>query len=84
VDRHLADQLLLPAALIAAGKLPPPPGVVPATRFTVAAVTRHLTTNAEVIRRFLDVEVAVLGREEEEGEVRVQPPGGGAEVVALR
>jgi RNA 3'-terminal phosphate cyclase (ATP) len=84
VDRHLGDQLLLPAALIAAGKLPPPPGVVPATRFTVAAITKHLTTNAEVIRRFLDVEVSVLGREEEEGEVRVQPPGGGAEVVQLQ
>jgi RNA 3'-terminal phosphate cyclase (ATP) len=83
VDRHLGDQLLLPAALLAARLVPPPPGVVPATRFTVAAVTKHLTTNAEVIRRFLDVEVSILGREEEEGEVRVQPPGGGAEVVPL-
>jgi len=83
VDRHLGDQLLLPAALAAGGYLPPPPGLVPATRYTVAAVTRHLTTNAEVIRRFLDVEVSVLGREEEEGEVRVQPPGGGAEVLPL-
>ncbi|HET8541494.1 MAG TPA: RNA 3'-terminal phosphate cyclase [Anaeromyxobacter sp.] len=83
VDRHLGDQLLLPAALVAARLVPPPPGVVPATRFTVAAITKHLTTNADVIRRFLDVEVSVLGREEEEGEVRVQPPGGGAEVVPL-
>jgi RNA 3'-terminal phosphate cyclase (ATP) len=57
--------------------------VVPVTRYTVAAVTKHLTTNAEVIRRFLDVEVSILGREEDEGEVRVQPPGGRAEVVAL-
>jgi RNA 3'-terminal phosphate cyclase (ATP) len=85
VDRHLGDQLLLPAALIAAGLVPPATGVAPATtRYTVAAVTKHLTTNAEVIRRFLDVDVSVLGREEEEGEVRVQPPGGGAEVVSLR
>jgi RNA 3'-terminal phosphate cyclase (ATP) len=83
LDRHLGDQLLLPAALIAAGFLPPPPGLVPATRYTVEAVTRHLTTNAEVIRRFLDVELSILGREEGEGEVRVQPPGGGAEVVPL-
>jgi RNA 3'-terminal phosphate cyclase (ATP) len=83
VDRYLGDQLLLPAALLAARIVPPPAGVVPATRFTVAAVTKHLTTNAEVIRRFLDVELSVLGKEEEEGEVRVQPPGGGAEVVAL-
>jgi RNA 3'-terminal phosphate cyclase (ATP) len=83
VDRHLGDQLLLPAALAAAGLLPAPPGVVPATRYTVAAVTKHLTTNAAVISRFLDAEIAVLGREEEEGEVRVQPPGGRAQVVPL-
>jgi RNA 3'-terminal phosphate cyclase (ATP) len=83
VDRHLADQLLVPAALLAARRVPPPAGVVPATRFTVSAVTKHLTTNADVIRRFLDVEVSVLGKDEEEGEVRVQPPGGGAEVVPL-
>jgi RNA 3'-terminal phosphate cyclase (ATP) len=83
VDRHLGDQLLVPAALAAAGLVPTPPGVVPATRYTVAAITKHLTTNADVIRRFLDVEISVLGREEEEGEVRVQPPGGRAEVVPL-
>jgi RNA 3'-terminal phosphate cyclase (ATP) len=56
---------------------------VPATRYTVQAVTPHLTTNAEVIRRFLDVEVAVLGREGEEGEVRVQPRGASTQVVPL-
>jgi RNA 3'-terminal phosphate cyclase (ATP) len=85
VDRQLGDQLLLPASLVAAGLLKPPPGVVPATRYTVAAVTKHLTTNAAVIRRFLDVEVAVSGREEEEGEVVVHPPGGGGgSVVPLR
>jgi RNA 3'-terminal phosphate cyclase (ATP) len=83
VDRHLGDQLLLPAALLAAKLVPPAPGIVPATRYTVAAVTKHLTTNASVVRRFLDVEIAILGREEEEGEVRVQPPGGGAEVLPL-
>jgi RNA 3'-terminal phosphate cyclase (ATP) len=84
VDRHLGDQLLLPAALAAARLVPPPPGVVPTTRYTVSAVTKHLTTNAEVIRRFLDVEVAILGREEEEGEVRVQPRGASTEVVPLQ
>ena len=83
VDRHLGDQLLLPAALAAARIVPAPPGVVPATRYSVAAVTKHLTTNAAVIRRFLDVDIAIVGREEEEGEVRVQPPGGAAEVVSL-
>lgn len=83
VDAHLGDQLLLPAAILAAGLVPAPPGIVPATRYTVAAVTPHLTTNAEVIRRFLDVEVAVLGREGEEGEVRVQPRGASTQVVPL-
>ncbi len=83
VDRHLGDQLLLPAALAAARLIPAPRGIVPATRYRVAAVTKHLTTSADVIRRFLDVEIAVIGREEEEGEVRVQPPGAGTEVVPL-
>jgi RNA 3'-terminal phosphate cyclase (ATP) len=83
VDLHLGDQLLLPAALCAAGVLPAPPGVVPATRYTVSAVTKHLTTNAEVIRRFLDVDVAVIGREGEEGEVRVTPPGASVEVMKM-
>jgi RNA 3'-terminal phosphate cyclase (ATP) len=83
VDRHLGDQLLLPAALLAAGAVPAAPGVVPATRYTVCAVTKHLLTNADVIRRFLDVEISVVGREDDEGEVRVQPPGAGAEVVPL-
>ena len=81
IDAHLGDQLLVPAALVAAGLVPPPPGVVPATRYTVAAVTKHLTTNAEVIRRFLDVAIVVHGREGEEGDVVVQPPGATAEVL---
>ncbi len=84
VDAHLGDQLVLPAALLAAGLVPPPAGVVPTTRYTVAAVTKHLVTNASVIRRFLDVELTIVGREDEEGEVRVQPPGGASEVVSLR
>jgi RNA 3'-terminal phosphate cyclase (ATP) len=83
VDRYLGDQLLLPAALAAAGLVPPPPGIVPATRYTVSAISKHLLTSAEVVKRFLDVEVAVLGREEEQGEVRVQPRGAGVEVMPL-
>jgi RNA 3'-terminal phosphate cyclase (ATP) len=84
LDRYLGDQLLLPAALLAAGLVPPAPGVVPATRYTVAAVTKHLTTSAEVIRRFLDVDISIRGREEEEGEVRVQPVGATAKVLPLQ
>ena len=83
VDAHLGDQLLLPAALCAARLVSPPPGVVPAIRYTVSEVTRHLLSSAEVIHRFLDVEVSVVGREGETGEVRVQPPGGAVEVLPL-
>ena len=83
VDGHLGDQLLLPAAILAARLVPPPPGIVPVTRYTVSAVTKHLLTSAEVVKRFLDVEISIFGREEEEGEVRVQPPGAAAEVIPL-
>ncbi len=83
VDRHLADQLLLPAALVAAGLAGTPGGAAPATRFTATAVTPHLLTVAAVIRRFLDVEIAIHGRAGDEGEVRVQPPGGGLELASL-
>lgn len=83
VDPHLGDQLVLPAALVAARLPPPPPGIVPVTRYTVSEVTQHLLTTADVVRRFLDVEVAVRGSVGEEGEVRVAPPGAGAEVVRL-
>ncbi len=83
VERHLGDQLLVPAALVAAGLVRAPPGIRPVTRYTVSAITKHLLTNVAVVKRFLEVEVAVLGREEEEGEVRVQPPGSDVEVLPL-
>jgi RNA 3'-terminal phosphate cyclase (ATP) len=76
VDPHLADQLLVPAALVAAGHVPRPEGVERSTRYTVSRVTPHLLTNVEVIRRFLDVEIVVQGADGEEGEVRVAPAGG--------
>jgi RNA 3'-terminal phosphate cyclase (ATP) len=84
VDALLADQLLLPAALLAAGLVPPAPGVVPASRWSVAAVTPHLLDVAAVIPRFLAVEVAVLGRPGEPGEVRVAPAGASPDVLPLR
>jgi RNA 3'-terminal phosphate cyclase (ATP) len=83
VEAHLSDQLLLPAALLAAGQVIPPPGVVPASRWSVGEVTSHLLDVATVIPRFLDVEVAVLGRLGEPGEVRVQPRGARLEVASL-
>ncbi len=63
-DVHLGDQVLLPAALAAAGYL----GPVRATTFRAAAVTEHLTTHVQVLQRFLDLEVTVTDRE-----VRVGP-----------
>lgn len=45
VGPHLADQLLLPLALAGGGS------------FTASALSRHAVTNAEVIRRFLDIDI---------------------------
>lgn len=56
LDEHLADQLLLPAALLAAGQLGPTRG---STRFTTSRVTDHLTTNARVLERFLPVAISI-------------------------
>jgi RNA 3'-terminal phosphate cyclase (ATP) len=47
VDAHLADQLLVPLALAGGGA------------FRTTPPTPHCTTNAEIIRRFLPVEIAV-------------------------
>lgn len=57
LDEHQADQILLPAGLLAAGLLgSAEPGE---TRYTAARVTEHLTTNARVVERFLPVKVEV-------------------------
>jgi RNA 3'-terminal phosphate cyclase (ATP) len=61
VDVHSADQLLLPLAL-APGR----------SEYTVAEVTRHLTTNIAVIRRFCDREISVDGAEGTRGTVRIE------------
>src|SRR5262249_46305912 len=52
VGEHLADQLLLPMALGDGGS------------FTTFRPSTHTTTNVEIIRRFVDVAIAV-----EEGDV---------------
>ena len=49
-DLHLADQLVLPAAL---AKGP--------SRWTTCRVTQHLLTNAWVVRQFLDVPIHITG-----------------------
>jgi RNA 3'-terminal phosphate cyclase (ATP) len=59
VGKHLADQLLVPLCLTRGGK------------FRTSAPTRHFTTNVEVIRRFLDIEIAVKEYEKDKCEVEV-------------
>lgn len=61
LDPHLADQLLLPAAL-ARGT----------SAFTVSRVTGHLLTNAALIRRWLDVPILVEAPEGRPGRVTVE------------
>jgi RNA 3'-terminal phosphate cyclase (ATP) len=56
LDAHLADQLLIYLAMI--------PG---SHRFTVAAVTEHLLTNAWITEQFLPVRFEVAGRLQEPG-----------------
>ncbi len=45
VGEHLADQLLLPMALLGGGV------------FTTTDITQHTQTNIDIIRRFLDVDI---------------------------
>ncbi len=61
-DKHLGDQLLLPAAC-AAGQ----------SHFSVAQVTRHLLTNSWVVEQFGAARVAVEGAMGEPGGVTVTP-----------
>lgn len=64
VDMHLADQLMLPAALA--------PGV---SQFTTCRVTPHLTTNAHIVQRFLPATITVEGEEGGPGRVTVEGVG---------
>ncbi len=61
VDRHSGDQLVLPLAM-ASGP----------SEYPVASVSRHLLTNIEVIRRFLDREIEVKGDEGKLGIVAIR------------
>ena len=47
VGRYLADQLLIPMALAGGGK------------FRTLPPTQHTTTNAEIIKKFIDVDIAI-------------------------
>lgn len=60
VGRHLADQLLVPMALAAGGG-----------SFRTLAPSSHTKTNAEVVRRFLDVDVILERTGRNAWEIRV-------------
>ena len=59
VGRYLADQLLIPMALADGGK------------FRTLSPTQHTTTNIEVIKKFLDVEIAVREYDQNKWEIKI-------------
>jgi len=67
VEHHLADQALSYMAL-GRGE----------SRMSVSRVSRHLLTNAWVIQKFLDAEIAITGKEGLPGAVMVKGTGFGA------
>ena len=60
VDEHLADQLMIPAAL-AQGT----------TRYTTHRLTRHALTNADLLRQWLDVSIHIDGELDQPAEIIV-------------
>lgn len=61
VDRYLADQLVVPLALLPGESL-----------VKTAKITRHLLTNVEVTRQFLPVELELQGEEGGPGRLRIR------------
>ena len=59
VGRYLADQLLIPMALAGGGN------------FRTLSPTRHTTTNVEIIKKFLDVEIAVIEYDRNQWEIEI-------------
>ena len=66
VDRHLADQLLLPLAL-AHGR----------ARYTTDHLTLHTVTNAELLRQWLDTKIVITGEPGGPAEIDVTGAGFG-------
>jgi RNA 3'-phosphate cyclase len=62
VDQYLADQLLLPLAFAT--------GV---SELRTSEITRHLITNANVIRKFTSAKITLLGEMGSSGIVRIHP-----------
>jgi RNA 3'-terminal phosphate cyclase (ATP) len=59
VGRYLADQLLLPMALAGGGK------------FRTLSPTKHTQTNVEIIKEFLDVEIAMNEYDQNQWEIEI-------------
>jgi RNA 3'-terminal phosphate cyclase (ATP) len=64
VDEHLADQLMIPAAL-AHGT----------TRYTTHRLTRHALTNADLLRQWLGVSIQIDGQLDQPAEIVVSGAG---------
>ena len=64
VDHHLADQLLIPMAL-AEGH----------STFTTHLLSLHTLTNASLVRKWMDVDVTISGREGGPGSVAIHGAG---------
>ncbi len=62
VEKRLADQVV-PFLALSKEK----------SSFTTSEITKHLLTNIEVVKKFLDVKVEVSGKEGEEGKVIISP-----------
>jgi RNA 3'-terminal phosphate cyclase (ATP) len=59
VGRHLADQLLIPMAMAGGGK------------FRTLSPSKHTTTNVEIIKRFLDVEIDINECDQNQWEIEI-------------
>jgi RNA 3'-terminal phosphate cyclase (ATP) len=59
VGRYLADQLLIPMALAGGGK------------FRTLSPTQHTTTNAEIIKKFIDVDIAIKEYDQHQWEIEI-------------
>ena len=65
VDEHLADQLILPC-ILAQGE----------SFYTTSKITKHLTTNAEVVKMFFpEIEIKIDGEPESFGKITINSPG---------
>ena len=61
IDRHLADQLLLPLALTKGE-----------SAYQTELITSHLITNAAIIQKFIHPKILIKGKEGQPGTIAVQ------------